>query len=70
MTPPLGAAGPGFDLSPAGTELGDLPETHPNDLFARETATFRLLIDGEPAASARIEVVPGGMRYRTRRTPS
>lgn len=46
----------------AGLEL--VPVTHPNDLYATETATFTLLIDGEPASGAQVEVVPGGMRYR------
>ena len=40
------------------------PETHPNDLFDTETARFRFLIDGEPAAGVEIEVIAGGMRYR------
>ena len=51
-------------LTPTNEGLELVPETHPNDLFTGETATFRLLIDGEPAAGAGIEVVPGGMRYR------
>ena len=51
-------------LAPTNEGLELVPRTHPNDLFAGETATFRLLIDGEPAAGAGIEVVPGGMRYR------
>ncbi len=38
--------------------------THPNDLFAREAASFRFLIDGKPAADIEVSVVPGGIRYR------
>ncbi|MBB5209129.1 DUF4198 domain-containing protein [Chiayiivirga flava] len=45
-----------------GLEL--VPVTHPNDLFAGETATFQLLIDGAPAAGLELEVIPGGIRYR------
>lgn len=51
-------------LQPTKQGLELLPLTHPNDLYATETATFRLLIDGEPAQGAEVEVVPGGMRYR------
>lgn len=47
-----------------GKGLTLVPETHPNDLFAGETARFRFLIDGKPAAGASVEVIPGGMRYR------
>lgn len=41
-----------------------MPQTHPNDLYAGEKATFQLLIDGKPAKNAEVEVVPAGMRYR------
>ena len=51
-----------FTPDNVGLEL--VPVTHPNDLFATETATFKLLIDGEPAVGAEVEVVRGGMRYR------
>jgi uncharacterized GH25 family protein len=51
-------------LKPTGKGLELDPVTHPNDLFAGEAAKFRLLIDGQPAAGARITVVPGGIRYR------
>lgn len=51
-------------LEPTGQGLELVPLTHPNDLYATETATFKLLIDGEPAIGAEVEVVPGGMRYR------
>jgi len=37
---------------------------HPNDLFAGETARFRLLLDGQPRAGLEIEIVRGGTRYR------
>ncbi|RZA19176.1 MAG: DUF4198 domain-containing protein [Lysobacteraceae bacterium] len=45
-----------------GIEL--VPVTHPNDLFAGEEATFRLVVDGKPAAGLDIEIVRGGTRYR------
>lgn len=51
-------------LQPSNQGLELVPVTHPNDLYATETATFTLLIDGEPATGAEVEVVPGGMRYR------
>ncbi|WP_072377875.1 DUF4198 domain-containing protein [Hyphomicrobium sp. NDB2Meth4] len=51
-------------FKPTGKGLELDPVTHPNDLFAGEAAKFRLLIDGKPAAGARVTVVPGGIRYR------
>lgn len=45
-----------------GLELA--PVTHPNDLFAGEEATFKLLVDGKPAAGLEIEIIRGGTRYR------
>jgi uncharacterized GH25 family protein len=41
-----------------------VPVTHPNDLFAGEKATFKLLIDGKPAPGLDVEVIPDGIRYR------
>lgn len=38
--------------------------THPNDLFAGEQATFKLHVDGKPAAGLEIEITRGGTRYR------
>lgn len=40
------------------------PLTHPNDLFAGESARFQFFYDGEPAAGAKVVVVRGGTRYR------
>lgn len=51
-------------LKPTGNGLELVPITHPNDLFEGEFAKFRLLIDGEPASNLKVEVIPGGMRYR------
>jgi len=59
----LGA--PGTEaLKPTGKGLELVPVTHPNDLFAGDTANFKLLIDGEPAANTKVEIIPGGTRYR------
>ena len=51
-------------LQPSNNGLEMVPVTHPNDLYAGETAEFRLLVDGEPVSGLEIEVVPGGTRYR------
>lgn len=51
-------------LAPTKAGLELVPVTHPNDLFAGEAASFRLLIDGEPAANVDVEIVPGATRYR------
>jgi len=53
-------------LAPSGKGLELVPVTHPNDLVAGETASFKLLLDGAPAAGVEVEVVPGGNRYRDR----
>lgn len=39
-------------------------DTHPNDLYAGETAKFVLTIDGEPARNLKVEIVRDGSRYR------
>ena len=51
-------------LAPLGKGLELAPVTHPNDLFAGEEATFKLLVDGRPAAGVEVEVIRGGTRYR------
>ena len=51
-------------LAVSGEGLELQADTHPNDLFAGESAVFTLLIDGEPAADVDVEVIPDGMRYR------
>ena len=53
-------------LTTTGRGLELAPITHPNDLIAGETASFRLLLDGKPAANQKVSVVPGGIRYRDR----
>jgi len=51
-------------LKPTGVGLELAPITHPNDLVANNEASFRLLLDGKPAAGVKVEVVRGGIRYR------
>ena len=51
-------------LAPTGQGIELEPVTHPNDLFAGEEATFRILVDGKPAAGLEFEIVRGGTRYR------
>ncbi|MDP2214267.1 DUF4198 domain-containing protein [Phenylobacterium sp.] len=51
-------------LKPTGQGLELAPITHPNDLVAGETAQFRLLLDGQPAAGVEVAVIRGGGRYR------
>lgn len=51
-------------LEPTNVGLELAPVTHPNDLFAGETAEFRFLIDGEAAVGAEVEIIPAGRRYR------
>lgn len=53
-------------LAIAGVGLELQPITHPTDLVAGDAATFRLLLDGKPAAHVKVEVVPGGARYRSK----
>lgn len=48
----------------SGIGLEMVPITHPNDLVAGESASFRFLLDGKPAAGQKVAVVPGGTRYR------
>jgi uncharacterized GH25 family protein len=51
-------------LKPVGKGLELAPVTHPNDLVEKSEAKFKLLLDGEPAAGVKVEIVPGGIRYR------
>lgn len=53
-------------LEPTGKGLElSFEKSHPNDLFAGETATFILLKDGKPAAGVEVTIVKGDDRYRT-----
>lgn len=51
-------------LQTTGSGLELVAITHPNDLFAGEAASFRLLIDGEPAADTQVSLIRGESRYR------
>ena len=51
-------------LKTTGKGLEFSPITHPDELVAGETAKFRFLVDGKPAAGLRVAVIPGGKRYR------
>jgi uncharacterized GH25 family protein len=51
-------------LKPSGAGLELVPVTHPNDLFAGEAATFKLMLDGKPASGLDVIVLPGAARYR------
>ena len=51
-------------LAPVGVGLELAPVTHPNDLYAGETATFGLLVDGKPAANVDVLVIADGTRFR------
>lgn len=52
-------------LKPTGKGLELAAVTHPNDLFAGEKASFRLLLDGQAADGVEVTLTPGGTRYRS-----
>lgn len=51
-------------LKTTGKGLEMEPVTHPNDLYATEQATFRLLLDGKPIKNVDVTIIRGGTRYR------
>jgi len=51
-------------LKGGATGLELVATTHPNDLYAGETAKFRFLLDGKPAKGLDVEIIAGGTRYR------
>ncbi len=53
-------------LKPTGKGLELVPVSHPNDLVDGEAASFRLLMDGKPAAGLEVVAIAGGTRYRDR----
>lgn len=59
-------AGKPTALKASGTGLELVPVTHPNDLFAGEAATFKLTVDGKPAAGLKVQIIPEGIRYRAK----
>lgn len=52
-------------LKPTGVGIELVPVTHPNDLVEGETATFRFLDNGKPAAGYAATVILAGLRYRS-----
>lgn len=52
------------ELEPIKRGLALSGATHPNDLYAGETAQFVLTLDGEPAKNLDVEIVRSGSRYR------
>lgn len=54
--------GSAMQLSGKGLELQAI--THPNDLVSGETASFRMMLNGQPAAGITVELIAGGLRYR------
>lgn len=51
-----------LEISNKGLELK--PITHPNDLYAGETAQFQFFIDGKPAQGVEVSLIREGTRYR------
>jgi len=51
-------------LKPTGKGIELIALAHPNDLFAGEEATFRVLVDGQPKPGLEFEIVRGATRYR------
>ena len=51
-------------IAPSKKGLEFAYDTHPNDLFAGETAKFRLLMNGKPMPGIEVSIIPGGNRYR------
>ena len=56
------AASKAFIPQGAGLEL--IPLTTPTDLSAGDSSSFRLLLDGKPAADVDVTILRGGNRYR------
>ena len=52
-------------LKPTGRGIELVPVTHPNDLVEGDTATFRFLDNGKPAAGYSAAVILAGLRYRS-----
>ncbi|QHE86704.1 DUF4198 domain-containing protein [Hydrogenophaga sp. BPS33] len=52
-------------LKPTNRGIELVPVTHPNDLVAGESATFRFLDNGKPAAGYNATVILAGLRYRS-----
>ena len=51
-------------FAPQGTGLEFIPLTAPTDLSAGDSSSFRVLLDGKPAANLDVTILRGGNRYR------
>ena len=51
-------------LKPIGQGLELVAVSHPNELFAKEKSTFKVLFDGKPLANNVVTIAAGGLRYR------
>lgn len=51
-------------FTPQGSGLELIPLTTPTDLSAGDSSSFRLLLDGKPAADTDVTILRGGNRYR------
>ena len=54
----------GKAFTPQGSGLELIPLTTPTDLSAGDSSSFRLLLDGKPAADVDVTILRGGNRYR------
>lgn len=52
-------------LAPTNQGLELIPVTHPNDAAEGETSTFKLLLNGQPAADVDVTIAREGIRYRS-----
>ncbi|MFT3724062.1 MAG: DUF4198 domain-containing protein [Hyphomonadaceae bacterium] len=52
------------NIKTTGKGLELVAVTHPNDLYAGEAASFKLIDSGKPAANVEITLIQGGDRYR------
>lgn len=52
------------ELKPVDAGLDMRSDTSLTDLVAGEETAFQLMLDGKPAPNVKVEVVPGGSRYR------
>lgn len=51
-------------FKPSGVGLELVPISHPTELQAGQKASFRVLLDGQPASGLGVSAIPGGVRYR------
>jgi uncharacterized GH25 family protein len=51
-------------LKTGGVGLELVTTSHPNDLYVREAASFKFLLDGKPARDLEVQIIAGGTRYR------